>query len=440
MKRFVLVLDHFFLISQHGSTVGRECLAGLTTFIAMAYIIFVHPNIMALAGMPHEGAMAATIYISALVTLVMGLWANIPVAVAPGMGVNLFFTNVICLEMGFSWQKALGLVCISGLIFLLLTVSRLGQQVVRNIPLSLKHAIAVGVGFFIAFIGLKTSGIVVPHAGNMVALGDMGDPKALLSLFGIALIAVLLAKRVQGALLLGVLLITLLGMVLRLVPVPHGLDGFFSLDIPSASSVFLQLELPSFTTLAFVPLVVSLTMSAFLDNMGTHIGLASKSGRIAPDATVEALDKALVVNAGGVVLSSLIGSSGATTFIEGAAGIAEGGRTGLTALVVSACFFLSLVFWPFLSLVPSLATAPVLVVMGTLMLQEAKHIDFSNFAEVFPAFMTISMMALTFSIATGFCFGFISHVVIKSAVGQADEITFPMWLIFICFALGFAFS
>lgn len=363
------ILERVFKLSEKGTTVKTEILAGLTTFVAMAYIIFVNPSILADAGIPKEAAIAATVWSAVIGSAAMGLWANFPVAVAPGMGLNAFFAYYVCGVLGLHWTVALGAVFFSGIVFLLLTVTHVRQLLIDAVPMNLKYAIVVGIGMFIAFIGLQNAGIVVKNDATVVALGHVTQPGPLLACCGLMLTAGLMARNVQGSLL---------------------------------------------------------------------IGLSRKARLMDDKGHIENLDKALVTDSVGTVVSSFLGTSTVTSYVESAAGISQGGRTGLTALTVAVLFAASLVFAPLIGLVPAFATAPALLIVGALMMMEVMNIDFNDFTEGFPAFMTIIMMPLTYSIASGFGFGFVSYAAVKLLSGRAREVSLFMWIITAMFVINFA--
>lgn len=431
------LVNRLFKLDRHGSSVRMELTAGMTTFVAMAYIIFVNPSMLADAGMPREAAFAATVWAAALTTLFMGIWANMPIALAPGMGINAFFAYTVVKGMGLPWQTALGAVLISGVVFFLLSVTKLRERIITSVPLNLKLAISVGIGMFIAFIGLKGAGIVVDDPATFVTLGSMGETTTLLSLFGLLLTGVLMAFKVRGAILLGILATTAAGMLVGAGPVPHGLDGVMSLDVPSFMPTFMQLDVVAAVEYGLVSVLFTMTMVDLFDSMGTIIGLSRKAGLMKPDGSIEGLDKALVVDSCGTMLSGLLGTPAVTSYVESAAGVVEGGRTGLTAVTVGVLFLVSLIFAPLVGIIQGYATAPALIVVGALMAQEAQNIDFSDMADALPAFLTIITMPLTYSIATGFGMGFISYVLIRTCTGRAGEVSLVMWVVSACFAVNF---
>lgn len=429
-------LDRFFKLSEKNTTVKTELLAGLTTFIALAYIIFVNPNILSEAGIPKEAAIASTIWIAALSTMVMGVFANYPVALAPGMGLNAFFAYYVCGTLGLHWTVALGAVFFSGVLFLILTISHIRQAIINAVPQNLRVAIGVGIGLFIAFIGLKGTGLIIPDKATFIGLGHVTNPTTLLSLFGLVLTGALMARNIQGSILIGIVATTVLSMVLGYSPVPHTLSDVISTSLPHMGETFGQLDIAGAWNYGIVSIIFTFTVVELFDNMGTLIGLTSKAKLIKPNGEIENLDRALTTDAVGTICSSIFGTSTVTSYIESAAGIAAGGKTGLTAVTVSICFLIALLFAPLVGLVPGFATAPPLILVGALMMSEVGKINFVDFSDGLPAFLTIIMMPLTGSIANGFAFGFVSYVFMKTAVGKYREISWIMWLVSIAFVIN----
>ena len=430
-------LDRVFKLSQKGTSVKTELLAGLTTFVTLAYIIFVNPSILADAGIPKEAAIAATIWSTAVATTLMGLWANFPVAVAPGMGLNAFFAYFVVAQLHLPWQVGLGAVFFSGIFFLILTIGGIRQAIVNAVPNNLKAAIGVGIGLFIAFIGLKNAGIVVNSEATTVALGNLTAPEPLLAVVGLVLTAVLMSRNVKGSMLIGIITTTILGMIFGVVPVPKGLSGIMSFNIPSLKPTLFKMDIAGAWKFGIFNIVFTMTMVELFDNMGTLIGLTRKAGLMDKDGKIENLDRALTTDAIGTIISAVLGTTTVTSYIESASGIAEGGKTGLTALTVAVLFVVALVFAPLIGIVPGFATAPALILVGALMLAEIKHVEFDDFTEAFPAFMTIIMMPLTYSIANGFAFGFLSYTLVKALTGKFKDISLVMWIVSIAFAINF---
>ena len=430
-------LERAFKLKEHGTSVQTEIVAGMTTFMAMSFIIFVNPAILADAGMPKEAAFAATILAAAAGTLFMGLGVNLPIAMAPGMGINAFFAYTMVLGMGMSWQTALGCVVVSGAAFFLLTVTHVRELIIRAVPLNLKLATVAGIGFFIAFIGLQGAGVVVNSDATLVTLGDLTAPSCVLSLAGLAIMGALMACRVRGGLLLGMLAVTVLGMIAGAGPVPKGLDDVVSFDVPSLAPLFLQLDIKGAFAYGLISVLFTMTMVDLFDSLSSIIGLARKAGFMDENNNIRDLNKVLVADSCSITAAGLLGSSGTTMYMESATGIAEGGRTGLTAVVVAVLLLLSLFFAPLVGVIQGYATSPALVIVGGLMMQELQDIDFKDLSEGVPAFLTIMAMPLTYSIATGFGVGFISYVLMKAACGKGREVGLVMWIIAVCFAVNF---
>ena len=431
-------VERYFKVREKGSSVRTELLAGLTTFIAMAYILFVNPNILADAGIPKDAAIASTIWIAALASLAMGVFANYPVALAPGMGLNAFFAYYVCGVLGLHWTVALGAVFFSGVLFLILTVGGIRQAIINAVPRDLKLAISVGIGLFIAFIGLKGTGLIVENSATYVALGHVTAPTTLLSLFGLLFTAALMARNVHGAILIGIFVTTILAMAFGMTPAPQGFGDIISTSLPHMGATFGQLDLAGAWNYGLVSIIFTFTVVELFDNMGTLIGLTTKAKMVKPDGHIENIDKALTTDAVGTMVSAVFGTSTVTSYIESAAGIASGGRTGLTAVAAGVLFLTALLFTPLIGLVPAFATAPALILVGALLMSEVGKIDFSDFTNALPAFLTIIMMPLTSSIANGFAFGFISYTVMKLFAGQYKKVSWIMYLVSIAFLINLA--
>ncbi len=374
-------VERFFKVREKGSTVRTELLAGMTTFIAMAYILFVNPNILADAGIPKEAAIASTIWIAALASLAMGIFANYPVALAPGMGLNAFFAYYVCGVLGLHWTVALGAVFFSGVLFLILTIGGIRQAIINAVPRDLKYAISVGIGLFIAFIGLKGTGLIVENSATYVSLGHVTAPTTLLSLFGLLLTAALMARNVHGSILIGIFATTILAMILGMTPAPKGITDIVSTSLPHMGETFGQLDLAGAWHYGLVSIIFTFTVVELFDNMGTLIGLTTKAKMVRPDGHIENIDKALTTDAVGTMVSAMFGTSTVTSYIESAAGIAAGGRTGLTAVAAGVLFLAALLFTPLIGLVPAFATAPALILVGALLMSEVGKIDFSDFTK-----------------------------------------------------------
>lgn len=429
-------VEKFFQIKKHGTTIRTELVAGLTTFIAIAYIIFVNPNILSEAGIQKEAAVAATIWIAALSTTVMGLFANYPVALAPGMGLNAFFTYYVVGVLHLPWRVALGAVFFSGVFFLILTIGGIRQAIINAVPTNLKYAIGVGIGLFIAFIGLKGTGLIIADPATFITLGHVTKPETMLSIFGLLLTGALMARNIKGSILIGIIVTTILSMCLGYSPVPTSLGDVFSTQLPSMSQTFGELDLAGAWNYGIFSIIFTFTVVELFDNMGTLIGLTAKAGLVNKDGNIENLDRALTTDACCTMASAVFGTSTVTTYIESAAGVAVGGKTGLTAVTVAVMFLVSLFFAPLIGLVPGFATAPALILVGSLMMVDVGNVKFNDFSDGLPAFLTIIMMPLTSSIANGFAFGFVSYAFMKAITGKFREVNPIMWVVSLAFLIN----
>ncbi|MFZ3578983.1 NCS2 family permease [Virgibacillus sp. DJP39] len=432
--RFV---DRFFKLTERGTNVKTELIAGLTSFLAMSYIIIVNPMILADAGIPHEAAFAATIYASVFCTLLFALWVNYPVAIAPGMGLNAFFTYTVVIGEGLSWQTALGAVFISGLVFFILTVTGIRAKIVEGVPVPLKSAIGVGIGLFIALIGFQNAGIVVANESTVVGLGDVTKAGPLIAIIGIIIAGFFMAKNIKGGLLLTIGITTVLAMFAGVAAVPGGFSDVISFSVPSMAETFMQMDILGAISYGVIAVIFSFTIVELFDNLATLIGLTKKAGLTDEDGKIQDLDKALQADSVGTMASAAFGSTALNAYVENATGISEGGRTGLTALTVAFLFLLSLFFAPLVGFIPSVATAPILVIVGALMLTEIANIKFDDYTNVIPVFLTIVMMPLTYSIATGLAFGFISYTALKMMTGKFKEIHWIVYFITVAFIIHF---
>ena len=430
-------LDRFFKLTQHGTSVKTEFFAGITMFIASVYILAVIPNLLSVSGMPHASAVAAVVLTTAFATMLIGLVANVPVIVAPGLGLSAFFSYTICGAMGLSWQTALGAVFISGTVFVL-TVTKVLNKIVDGIPQVLKTSIGVGIGLFVAFIGFKNAHIIVPNNATFVTLGNMQDPAVLLTLLGLFITSILLAKQVKGGLLIGMAFTTIVAMALGLTKMPATSADIFNLVPPVPVDTFGQLDIMGAIKYGIFSIIFSITIVDMFDNIGTLIGVTRKANLVNEDGKFEGLDKALLCTSIGAAAGAVVGTSTVTSYIESAAAVADGGRTGLTAVVTGLLYLVALFFAPLFLLVPPQATAPVLITIGVFMMSEVTHIDFTDFTEALPAFLTILLMPLTFSIAQGLSFGFISYTLIKLTTGRRHEIHPIMYIMTLAFIIHFA--
>ena len=431
------MLEKFFKLSEHNTTIRTEVLAGITTFLTMAYILAVNPDILSAAGMDKSAVFTATALSAAVATLVMALWANLPFALAPGMGLNAFFAFSVCLGMGHSWQFALTAVFLEGIIFVILTAFNIREMIINSIPLNIKHAISVGIGIFIAFIGLKNAGVIVPNQATFVALGDVtnvaANPAPLLALIIIVVAGALLALKVRGALLIGIVLGTLIGLPLGVTKLPAS----FEMTPPSLAPIFFKLEWKEILSVDMAVVLFTFLFVDMFDTIGTLIGVSSKAEMLDEKGNVPNAKQALFADAIGTTFGALVGTSTVTTYVESASGVTEGGRTGLTALTTAVFFFIALFFSPFFLMIPAAATASALVVVGAMMMTPIRNIDLEEFTDIIPVFLTIVMMPLTFSIAEGIVFGMLSFVLLKVFTGKYKEVTPLMYAVSVLFVIKF---
>ncbi len=416
------MLDSFFSLTKRGTTVRTEILAGITTFMTMSYILAVNPNILGQTGMDTSSVFAATAISAAFATAIMALAANLPAALAPGMGLNAFFAFGVVIGMGYTWQFALTAVFLEGLIFIFLTITNLREAILRCIPYSIKLAISAGIGFFIAFIGFQNAGIIVKNDATMVSLGNMTSPGVLVAVAGLLVAVILLSKHVRGALLIAIVLATLIGIPLGVTNLASfNADNLFT--IPSIAPTFWQFDWSSVFTIDMLVVLVTFLFVDLFDTLGTLLALGAKANLLDEEGQLPKAKPALMADALGTTLGAILGTSTVTSYVESASGVVEGGRTGLTALVVAGLFFLSLFFSPFFLMVPSQATAPILILVGLLMFTPALEIDFSDYVTAIPAFLTIVMMPLSYSIATGIMWGIISHMVLCVFSRRFDDLS-----------------
>ncbi|MFA5513786.1 MAG: NCS2 family permease [Sphaerochaetaceae bacterium] len=427
-------MEKLFKLSGHKTNVRTEVLAGVTTFLTMAYILIVNPLILSDAGMDFGAVFTATALSSAIATLVMAFWANLPFALAPGMGLNAFFAYAVVISMGYSWQQALTAVFIEGIIFIALTAFNIREAIVNSIPLNVKKAISVGIGLFIAFIGLQNAGIIVGGA-TLVELGDVTKGTALVALIGLIITSVLLAYKVRGALLIGILLTTLVGIPLGVTSWAGG-----SWLPPSLKPTFMQFSFKDMFTIDMIVIIFTFLFVDMFDTVGTLIGCATKADMLKEDGTIPNVKEALFADAIGTAVGAMLGTSTVTTYVESSAGIAEGGKTGLTSLVVAILFLVSLFLSPLFISVPGAATAPALVLVGLFMIGPVTQIDFDEPTEAIPAFLTILFMVTSYSIANGIMYGVLSWIILKLAARKFKDITITTVIIaallFIKFFIG----
>ena len=427
------MLERVFHLTENKTTVRRELLAGLTTFMTMAYVVVVNPRILAEGGMPVEGVLFATCISAALATLMMGLWANYPIALAPGMSLNAYFTYSIVMGRGVPWQTALGVVFLSGLLFLLLTLTNVREHIVNGIPDCLKHGTAAGIGLFIAFVGMRNAKIIVANPATFVAFGKTSDPEVLLAAAGVILIAILMIRRVGSAILLGIVAIALAGIPLGLAHLPAQLFSW-----PHPAGTFLKLDLRSAARLGLGELIFVFFFVDLFDNVGTLVGVCEQGGFLR-DGKLPRASRALLADAFGTIVGALTGTSTVTSYIESAAGVAAGARTGLGNLVIAGLFVVAMFCAPLVAAIPTYATAPALILVGALMSGSIAKVRWDDFSEAFPAFLTLVATPLTFSIATGLSLGLLSFTCLKIGAGKYRDISPLIWVLSGIFLLRFAF-
>ena len=431
------MLEKFFKLAENKTSVRTEVLAGITTFMTMAYILAVNPDILSATGMDKGAVFTATALAALIATLVMALYAKLPFALAPGMGLNAFFAFTVVLGMGHSWEFALTAVFLEGLIFILLTAFNIREMIVNSIPNNMKHAISVGIGLFIAFIGLKNAGIIVSNPATFVTLGPITNIAenggAMVALIALVITGVLLALRVKGALLLGILIGTVIGFPFGISHLP----ATFEVIPPSISPIFMKFEWTQILTMDMLLVVFTFLFVDMFDTVGTLIGVSSKANMLDSEGRVPRVKQALMADAVGTTVGAMLGTSTVTTYVESAAGVAEGGRTGLTALTTAGLFLLALFLSPIFLMIPGAATAPALILVGAMMMTPVKNIDFDDFTESIPAFLTIVMMPLTYSIAEGILFGVLSYVILKVLTGKFKDLSIVTVALAILFILKF---
>jgi AGZA family xanthine/uracil permease-like MFS transporter len=416
-------LDNYFKLSDNGTTVRTELLAGLTTFLTMAYIIFVNPSILGDAGMPKDSVFVATCVAAAIGTLIMGLYANYPIGLAPGMGLNAYFAYAVVKGMGFPWQAALGAVFISGCLFLLVSLFRIRELIINAIPHSLRTAIPAGIGLFLALISLKNAGIVAASPATFVTMGDLHQAAPVLAIIGFLVIVALDQLKIRGALLIGILTVTVLSFIFG----GNHFNGVFSMP-PSISPTLFQLDLKGAISMGLLNVVLVFFLVELFDATGTLMGVAQRAGLV-KNGKIERINKALLADSGAIVAGSLLGTSSTTAYIESAAGVQAGGRTGLTAVAVAALFLLALFIAPLAGVVPAYATAPALFFVACLMLRELADIDWNDTTESVPAVITALVMPFTYSIANGLALGFISYAALKLLTGRVKDVSAVIWVI-----------
>lgn len=426
------MIEKLFKLKENDTNIRREIVAGIITFLTMSYILAVNPQILGETGMDKQALFTTTALAAIAGTLFMAIFANVPIAQAPGMGLNNFFAFTVVISMGYSWQFALTAVIIEGFIFLILTLFNIREIIINNIPKVLKEAIPIGIGLFITLIGLKSAGIVTGNQFTFVQLGNMADPNVWIALVGLVVIAVLLSRNIHGAILIGILVSTIFAIFLGKVEVPEG--SLVSLP-PSIAPIFVKFEWSHIFTFDMLIVVFTFLIVNLFDSMGTLIGVISKIGKTDEDGNFPQIQKALFADAMGTIAGALLGTSPNTAYVESASGVAAGGRTGLTSVSTSVMFLLALFFAPIFLMVPAAATAPALIIIGLFMMSSVGKIDFSDISSGLPAFITIIFMPFTYSIAQGVIFGMLSFTIIKLFSGKTKDISVTMYILAIFFLI-----
>ena len=427
------MLERYFGLREHGTTVRTEILAGCTTFLTMAYIVVVNPQILSQAGIPAEGVVFATCIASAAATLVMGLYANYPIALAPGMSLNAYFTYSVCLGMHVPWRTALGVIFLSGVFFLILTVTRIREQIVNGIPDCLKYSTAAGIGMFIAFVGLRNAKLVVANPATFVGLGSFADPEVRLACFGLVITLVLMVRKFNGAILIGIFATTLLAIFRGIAKWPAAIVA-----LPHPSLTWLQLDLCGALHLGLLEIIFVFLFVDLFDNVGTLVGVCEQ-GEFVKNGKIPRVGRALLSDAIGTIFGALTGTSTVTSYIESASGVAAGARTGLSNVVVAALFLLAAFCSPLATAIPGYATAPALILVGALMTESIARVEWKEFTEAVPAFVTMLATPLTFSIATGLSLGLISYTLVKVAAGKFREVSLLLWILTVLFILRYIY-
>ncbi|WP_261319272.1 NCS2 family permease [Microbulbifer agarilyticus] len=428
------VVERLFALRAHGTTVRGELLAGLTTFVTMAYVVFVTPNMLSGTGMDPGAVFVATCLGSAVACFLMGFYANWPVGLAPGIGLTAFFAYTVVGEMGYSWQIALGAVFIAGVLFVAMSLSRVREWIMNSIPMCLRYSMGAGVGLFLGLIGLKSAGIVVPSDATLLSLGSFREPPAMLGALCFLLIAVLSFWRVFGAILISILVVTGIGLALDLVE--YG--GLVSKP-PSLAATWMQVDIRGALDLSMVSVILAFLFINIFDTAGTLMGVAHRAKLIEPDGSIEKLPQALKADSTSSVLGAFVGCPPVTSFVESAAGVAAGGRTGLTAVTVGVLFLLCVFFAPLAGMIPAYATAGALIYVAMLMMGGMSHIDWEDLTDAIPAVVTMIMMPLTFSIANGIALGFLTYTALKLFTGQHRQISLSLYILSAIFLAKFAF-
>ena len=431
------MLERLFKLKKFNTTPKTEIIAGITTFMTMGYILIVNPDILSVTGMDKGAVFTATALSAFIATMVMALYANKPFTLASGMGLNAFFAFTVVLQMGYTWQFALTAVFLEGIIFIIMTFFKIRVAIINSIPYNLKKAVSVGIGLFIAFIGLQGGGVIVHNPATLVSIGSITSSIALLTLIGLVITGIMLAKKVKGALLIGIVVTTVIGIPMGVTHIPANFN-IFSLP-PSLAPVFFKFDFSNIFSFDMLIVLFTFLFVDLFDTVGTLIGVSTKAGLVDEKGNLPGCHKALLADAVGTTVGACLGTSTVTTYVESAAGVAEGGRTGLTAFTSGILFLLALLFAPLFTMVPSAATAPVLILVGLFMMSPIKEINLEDFTESIPAFLTIIMMPLTYSIAEGIVFGMVSYAVLKLLTGKGKDVTVIGYIVAILFVLKYIF-
>jgi adenine/guanine/hypoxanthine permease len=431
MKSFLI---NFFKIKEHNSSIRTEILGGVTTFLTMAYILAVNPQVLSETGMDKNAVFTATILASTIAMVAMGLLANLPIALAPGMGINAFFTYTVVLGMGYSWHIAITAVFAESILFLLLSLLNVREAIINSIPQNIKYAISVGIGLFIAFIGLKNAGIIVSDPATLLKLGNTSNPSVLIALLGILVIGTLLYFRITGALIIGMVFIAALGIPFGITTLPHG--NWVSTP-PSLSPTLFAFDFSLFKKPELIAVVFTFLFVNVFDTVGTLVGVCSKAKLLDEKGNIPRVKQALLADALGSLAGSMMGTSPVTSYVESATGVSVGGRTGLTTIVVAVLFILALFLFPVFNIIPAIATAPVLIIVGLFMLSPIQSINLEDFTEAIPAFLTIILMPLTSSISEGIIFGITSYVLLKVFTGKWKQVSATTYILCGIFILKF---
>ena len=428
------MFEKYFKLKENGTNKRTEVIAGITTFLTMAYILAVNPSILSATGMDANALFTSTAIAAIVGTLIMALWAKLPFALAPGMGLNAFFAFSVVLGMGYSWQFALTAVLIEGIIFILLTLFNVREAIVDSIPKSVKTAISAGIGLFIAFIGLQNAGVVVKNDATLVHLGDITTGSALLAMIGLVVTSVLIVKKIKGDLLIGIVLTALIGIPMGITQI----NGVVSTP-PSIAPIFFQFEFANILSFDMLIVVFTFLFVDIFDTLGTLVGVSTKANMLDKNGNVPNIKKAFMADALGTTFGAMLGTSTVTTYVESAAGVSEGGRTGMTSLITAICFAVALFFAPVFLAIPGAATAPALILVGLFMIAPIKELDFNDYSESIPAFICILAMPLTYSIAEGITLGVLSYVFINALAGKFKKLSIGMYILAILFILKYIF-